>query len=92
LTFGICTTPPTVARIASAAIAIFIGPSRSAMWWSAPGKPTSVSSTSPVAGFVCSGAVVEVAVLEIAGRPDRLAEERAEDHPERVDRVSSAPK
>ena len=37
-------------------MATFIGHSRSAMWWSGPGKPTSVSSTSPVAGFVCSGA------------------------------------
>ena len=50
------TTPPITASNASAPIAIFIVPSRSAMWWSGPGKPTSVSSTSPVAGFVCSGA------------------------------------
>ena len=32
-------------------MAIFIGISRSAMWCSGPGKPTSVSSASPVAGL-----------------------------------------
>ena len=53
---GICTNPPTIASTASAPIAIFIEPSRSAMWWSAPGKPTSVSSSSPVAGLVCFSA------------------------------------
>ena len=38
----------------SAAIATFIGHSRSAMWCSGPGKPTSASSGSPVAGLVGS--------------------------------------
>ena len=50
-----------------------------------PGKPTSVSSTSPVAGLVGCGRVVEVAVLELLGLCARLAVEGAEDHPERVD-------
>ena len=75
-----------IASTASAPIAIFIGASRSAMWCSGPGKPTSVSSTSPVAGLVGSGRVVEVAVLELLGLRAQLAVEGAEDHPERVDR------
>ncbi len=37
-------------------MATFIGAARSAMWCSGPGKPTSVSSTSPVAGLIGSGA------------------------------------
>ena len=41
-------------RSASGAIAAFIGHSRSAMWCSGPGKPTSVSSGSPVSGFAGS--------------------------------------
>ena len=54
-TCGICRKPPTVASTASAPIASFIGNSRSAMWCSGPGKPTSVSSISPVIGLVgCS--------------------------------------
>ncbi len=56
VTFGICSRPPTIARNASVPIAIFIDCSRSAMWCSVPGKPTSVSSTSPLAGFVCTSA------------------------------------
>ena len=40
---------------------------RSAMWCSGPGKPTSVSSTSPVAGLTRRLDVVEVPVLELAG-------------------------
>ena len=39
------------ASTASDAIAIFIGSARSAMWCSGPGKPTSVSSSSPFAGL-----------------------------------------
>ena len=54
-----------IASTASAPIAIFIGHSRSAMWCSGPGKPTSVSSISPVIGFVGCSRVVQVAVLEL---------------------------
>ena len=39
------------------------------MWWSAPGKPTSVSSSSPVAGLVGTSCVGEVAVLELDAPP-----------------------
>ena len=56
VTSRIWRTPTTIAPTASTPIATFMLHSRSAMWWSGPGKPTSVSSTSPVAGFVCSGA------------------------------------
>ena len=35
-------------------MAAFIGQARSAMWCSGPGKPTSVSSGSPVIGFIGS--------------------------------------
>ena len=56
VTFGICSTPPKTARNASEPIASFIDASRSAMWCSGPGKPTSVSSTSPLAGFVWTSA------------------------------------
>ena len=66
-------------------MATFIGHSRSAMSCSGPGKPTSVSSTSPVCGLVGHVGVGEVAVLELARLRARLAEEGAEDHPERVD-------
>ena len=55
-TNGIWMKPPMIARTARPVIATFIEGSRSAMWWSGPGKPTSVSSTSPVAGFVCTSA------------------------------------
>ena len=58
--------PTTIAPTASTPIATFIGSSRSAMWWSAPGKPTSVSSTSPFAGLRGLVGVVEVALLELA--------------------------
>ena len=56
VTFGICRKPPTIASSASTPIATFIVGSRSAMWCSGPGKPTSVSSTSPLAGFVWTSA------------------------------------
>ena len=46
--------PPTIASSASEAIATLIGQSRSATWCSGPGKPTSVSSGSPVIGFTGS--------------------------------------
>ena len=85
VTFGICTTPPTVASTASVPIATFIGSARSAMWCSGPGKPTSVSSTSPLAGLVdlARGAGGRA---RARGLRARLAAERAEDHPPRVDR------
>ena len=51
---GTPSAPAITASTASGAMAAFIGHSRSAMWWSAPGKPTSVSSASPVAGLACS--------------------------------------
>ena len=85
VTLGICSRPPTIASRASAPIAIFIVGSRSAMWCSGPGKPTSVSSTSPSAGFVWTSAWCRWPVLELARLGHGLAEERAEDHPERVD-------
>ena len=44
-------TPPTTAATASMVIATFIGHSRSAITCSGPGKPTSVSSSSPVIGL-----------------------------------------
>ena len=56
-------------------MASFIDPSRSAMWWSGPGKPTSVSSTSPVAGLRVDLGVVEVTRLELA-RPQAPASPR----------------
>ena len=43
---GICSAPPMVASTARRLIATFMGISRSAMKWSGPGKPTSVSSIS----------------------------------------------
>ena len=48
---GIWIRPPNSAPTASTDIAIAIGRRRSAIWCSGPGKPTSVSSTSPVAGL-----------------------------------------
>ncbi len=48
---GTWISPAKRARKASTPIAIFIGGDCSAMWCSAPGKPTSVSSSSPVAGL-----------------------------------------
>ena len=48
---GTWISPSITAPTASVLIAIFIGHDRSAMWCSGPGKPTSVSSSSPVAGF-----------------------------------------
>ncbi len=46
--------PANRARKARIPIATFIGGDCSAMWCSSPGKPTSVSSTSPVFGLVGS--------------------------------------
>ena len=46
--------PPNSARKPSTPIATFIGQDCSAMWCSAPGKPTSASSASPVAGLTGS--------------------------------------
>ena len=43
-----------MASTASGPIAAFIGHARSATWCSGPGKPTSVSSGSPVIGFIGS--------------------------------------
>ena len=51
---GIDTTPPTIESSASGPIAAFIGHACSATWCSGPGKPTSVSSGSPVIGFTGS--------------------------------------
>ena len=51
---GIDTTPPTIESSASGAIAAFIGQACSATKCSGPGKPTSVSSASPVIGFTGS--------------------------------------
>ncbi len=53
---GICRAPPITASTASVPIAIFIGSSRSAITWAGPGKPTSVSSSSPVIGFLGTSA------------------------------------
>jgi len=44
--------PPTIASSASVPIAMRIGHARSATTWSGLGKPTSVSSISPLAGLV----------------------------------------
>ena len=85
VTFGICRKPPTTASTASAPIASFIVGSRSAMWCSGPGKPTSVSSTSPLAGFVWTSAWCRWPSSSSRASAHRLAVERAEDHPERVD-------
>ena len=79
------TTPPMIARTASGAIAAFIGHSRSAMWCSGPGKPTSVSSA--LAGRRVAGSPwARWPRLELARLRDGLAEEDAEHHPERVER------
>ena len=51
VTPGIWTRPPKSAPNAEHRHRHRIGHSRSAMWCSAPGKPTSVSSGSPLAGF-----------------------------------------
>ena len=55
-TRGIWTSPMPTAPIASSVIATFIGMlagmARSAIAWNGPGKPTSVSSTSPSVGLV----------------------------------------
>ena len=78
--------PANRARKASTPIATFIGGDCSAMWCSAPGKPTSVSSSSPVAGLR------GVSWREVAGVDQLLrllaglAGEDAEDQPEGVDR------
>ncbi len=48
---GIWISPANSAPTASTPIATAIGQDCSAMWWWAPGKPTSVSSASPVAGL-----------------------------------------
>ena len=62
----------------------FIGHSRSAMWCSEPGKPTSVSSSSPVAGLAWSPwARCPCSSSFASGH--RRPEEHAEDHPERVE-------
>ena len=50
-TFGICTRPAPTAPSASRPIATRIGSARSAIACTGPGKPTSVSSSSPVAGL-----------------------------------------
>ena len=54
VTPGMKTTPPTIESTASGPMAARIAPSRSAMWCSGPGNPTSASSRSPVAGLKCS--------------------------------------
>ena len=54
MTPGTPRTPAISASTASGAIATFMNHSRSAMWCSEPGKPTSVSSSSPVAGLTCA--------------------------------------
>ncbi len=74
-----------VAPSASMLIATRIGIARSAIAWTGPGKPTSVSSISPLAGFVGHLGVVHVACFELARLGDGLAVEGAEDHPEGVD-------
>ena len=76
----------SIASTASAPIATFIGSARSAMWCSGPGKPTSVSSTSPVAGLVGLGAWWRWPCSSSRASAHGLAAEGAEDHPERVDR------
>jgi hypothetical protein len=48
--------PPTTARTASPAIATVMVISRSAVWCSGPGKPTPVSSSSPLIGLVGTAA------------------------------------
>ena len=50
-TWGICSAPAPIEPTASSAIAARIGSARSAIAWCGPGKPTSVSSGSPVAGL-----------------------------------------
>ncbi len=51
VTPGMPSAPAMMASTASGAIAAFIGNARSAIACSGPGKPTSVSSGSPVAGL-----------------------------------------
>ena len=48
---GIWIRPPTSASTESTPIAAFIDHDCSAMWCSGPGKPMSVSSSSPLAGL-----------------------------------------
>ena len=77
-------SPPKIATKPSTAIASPIGQSRSAMWCSGPGKPTSVSSFSPRQRVLGLG-VGEVALLELARLRHRLAPEDPEDDPEGVE-------
>ena len=81
---GICSSPTPTAPIASSAIAIRIGHSRSAIAWCGPGKPTSVSSSSPVSRVPRDVRVMQVPCFELARLRHGLAVERAEDHAERV--------
>ena len=55
------------------------------MWWPSPGKPTSVSSISPVAGFVGCGAWYRWPCSSSAASSHGLAPERAVDQAPRVD-------
>ena len=83
---GTWISPANSAPKPSTAIATAIGHDCSAMWWSAPGKPTSVSSSLSV-GRVDRRPVVEVARVDqllrlLAG----LARQHPEDQAEGVDR------
>ena len=71
---------------ASTLIATRIGSARSAIACAGPGKPTSVSSSSPVAGLRGTSAWCRWPRFELARLRHRLAVEGAEDHAERVDR------
>ena len=73
-------------RSRAALIATFIGSARSAIAWCGPGKPTSVSSTSPLAGLVGTSAWCRWPPSSSRASAHGLAVEGAEDHPERVDR------
>ncbi len=88
---GSWSTPRKIAPKASTLMAIFMGTSRSAMKWPGPGKPTSVSSFSPVIGFSGSPWCRCPVSIQLPGLGARLAQEGAEDHPERVDAVRNAP-
>ena len=85
-TFGICTSPAPTAPSASTPIATRIGSARSAIAWCGPGKPTSVSSTSPLAGLRGTSAWCRWPASSSRASGHGLAVEGAEDHPEGVDR------